>query len=437
MIKVGLGRLKLYENNPRKNNNAIDKVAKSIEEFGFRVPIIIDKTDTIICGHTRYFAALEIGLEEAPCIVVDDLTDEKIRAFRIVDNKCSEFAEWDDDLLQAELALIDDIDMSEFGFDEDVDFDEIEIDNSPAKGSLREKYIAPPFSVIDTRSGEWQDRKRLWGKILNSEKGRKSCLLTESLRNLEKKHGMKANGTSVFDPVLCETLINWFCPKNGKIIDPFAGGSVRGIVSVFLGRKYAGIDIRDEQIIENIKQFEKITNLTDVNGNALQRPEWICGDSMEMDNLVNGEFDFILTCPPYADLEVYSDNPNDISTMKYPSFRAAYFEIIKKTVAKLKENAFAAVVVGEVRDKKGFYRSFVPDTIDAFKNAGMEYYNEAVLLNAIGTGAIRVNKTFGAKRKLIKTHQNVLVFVKGKPEKIKLETVDYDINALKDAGFDG
>lgn len=104
-----------YENNPRKNKNAVDYVAKSIKEFGFKNPIIIDKNNVIVAGHTRVLAAKKLGLKEVPTIMADDLTDEQIKAFRLADNKVAEFTEWDDDLLKLELDDID-IDMADFGF---------------------------------------------------------------------------------------------------------------------------------------------------------------------------------------------------------------------------------------------------------------------------------------------------------------------------------
>ena len=106
-----------YEKNPRKNDEAVEKVAASIREFGFKVPIVIDKDNVIVAGHTRLKAAEAAGMDEVPCIVADDLTDEQIKAFRLADNKTAEFASWDFDLLTGELQDITDIDMSEFGFD--------------------------------------------------------------------------------------------------------------------------------------------------------------------------------------------------------------------------------------------------------------------------------------------------------------------------------
>ena len=117
IIYKKVGDLIPYEKNPRKNDKAVKYVAKSIEEFGFKQPIIIDRDNVVVCGHTRLMATKQLGIEEVPCIVADDLTDEQIKAFRLADNKVSEQAEWDIGLLNEELDDILNVDMSDFGFD--------------------------------------------------------------------------------------------------------------------------------------------------------------------------------------------------------------------------------------------------------------------------------------------------------------------------------
>ena len=127
IVEKGIKDIKPYEKNPRKNDSAVDAVANSIKEFGFRVPVVIDKDNVIVCGHTRYKAAKKLGLDKVPCVVADDLTDEQIKAYRLADNKVSELAEWDIDLLGEELDGIFDIDMSDFGFDLTEEEEETEI----------------------------------------------------------------------------------------------------------------------------------------------------------------------------------------------------------------------------------------------------------------------------------------------------------------------
>lgn len=110
--------IKPYEKNPRKNDEAVKYVAESIREFGFKVPIVIDDDHVIVAGHTRWKAAKKLGLEEVPCVIADDLTEEQIKAFRLADNKVAEKAEWDFDLLFVELDDIVDLDMTAFGFED-------------------------------------------------------------------------------------------------------------------------------------------------------------------------------------------------------------------------------------------------------------------------------------------------------------------------------
>jgi DNA modification methylase len=267
---------------------------------------------------------------------------------------------------------------------------------------LRDQFIEPPFSVLDTKSGNWQRRKKLWSSLgIKSEIGRDSVVIN---MDTTKKDKNTASYVSIFDPALCEVLYKWFCNENGEILDPFAGGSVRGIVANKLGYKYTGIDIRQEQIDSNREQG---LNILEVDN----QPNWYCGDSNEVLENFNKEFDFVFSCPPYADLEVYSDLKGDISNKPYQEFLSLYESIIAKSCKLLKNGALACFVVGEVRDKKGNYIGFVPDTIRAFEKCGMKFYNEAILLNAIASASMRANGNMKSK-KLVKVHQNILTFKK-------------------------
>lgn len=231
------------------------------------------------------------------------------------------------------------------------------------------------------------------------------------------------SGTSIFDPVLCELAYRWWCPQAGRVLDPFAGGSVRGIMAARLGRAYAGVDLRQEQADANYAQAEWLCQDADL--------EWAVGDSRGVAGLLPGEYDFVFSCPPYADLERYSDDPRDLSTMDYPAFLEAYREIIAASCAMLRDDRFACFVVGDVRDRAtGCYRGFVGDTVEAFRAAGLELYNEAVLVTAVGSLPIRVGKQFSGYRKLGKTHQNVLVFAKGDPARAAGACGEVDVGDL-------
>ena len=215
-------------------------------------------------------------------------------------------------------------------------------------------------------------------------------------------------GTSIFDPVLCETQYAWFSRKGDSIIDPFAGGSVRGIIAVEMGRHYKGVDLRNEQIEANIKNAEICTG---------EQPEWICGDSVNIKAIAPGEYDFMFTCPPYGSLEVYSDDPSDISNMSDDDFDKTYEKILSETVDMLKDDRFACVVVGNYRDKKGYLRDLCGLTVKAMQNAGAKYYNDFIVVTPIGSLPIRAGKAFQASRKMGRTHQYCLCFVKGDPKK--------------------
>lgn len=228
--------------------------------------------------------------------------------------------------------------------------------------------------------------------------------------------GASATGTSIFDPVLCELCYKWFIPVGGSILDPFAGGSVRGIVAATLGHAYTGIDLSARQIAANEAQAAGLCGAI--------KPTWIVGDSREVAALLklagnDGLFDFVFACPPYYDLEVYSEDQRDLSVCSWLEFCDGYGRIITACVERLKLNRFAVFVIGDVRDKEGFYRKLPQLTVDCFEKAGMKLYNAAVLLTAVGSLPIRVGKQFSSGRKLGNTHQHVLCFFKGDPRKIK------------------
>jgi hypothetical protein len=216
-------------------------------------------------------------------------------------------------------------------------------------------------------------------------------------------------GTSIFDPVICEIAYRWFCPADGVVLDPFAGGSVRGIVASHLGRRYVGIELRAEQVEANIGQLPLARE---------PKPLWIQGDARCLDDYVGStEADMVFSCPPYWNLELYSEDPADLSNMPLPEFMAAYKTIIAKSAARLKPDRFAVWVVSDVRDEDGCYINLPGRSVEAFEAAGLRLYNEAVLVTAVGSLPIRVRRQFEGARKLGRTHQNVLIFVKGDPRK--------------------
>ena len=299
--------------------------------------------------------------------------------------------------------------ISETAQDKDLFGNEIE-----KKTILRDRFIEPPFTILDSKQGNWQRRKRIWKDLgMRSEVGRETT--TKGSNSFASKHGlthqsestqkiMEIGTISIFDPALCEVLYTWFCIEGGKILDPFAGGSVRGVVANYLGYKYTGIDIRKAQIDSNIEQGIEILE-------SNQQPNWIIGDANKVLDTIDEEFDFVFSCPPYGDLEVYSDLEDDISNMEYSKFLESYTEIIDKSCKLLKKGSYACFVIGDFRDKKGNYRGFVADTIKAFQNCGIPFYNDAVYVQPTGSASMRANGQM-RNQKLVKIHQNVLVFRK-------------------------
>ena len=693
----------------------VAQIAGSIRAFGFNAPILLDAQGGVLAGHGRLMAARQLGLATVPCVRLRHLTPNEARAYLIADNRLGETGGtgWDWELLRAELAdlqAVAEVPLELLGFTPG-DLDPARnVDRAAEAASLASRFMGVPFSVLNAREGWWKERRRSWLALgIQSELGRageggagsKGLLFATSSQPPEvydQKNALEAQlgrpltwaefferqpekkgmgSTSIFDPVLCELAYRWFSPPGGLVLDPFAGGSVRGVVAGWLGRRYVGIDIRAEQVEANRAQAESIfapgttttesvpvfepdaltpverrggvwfkrddlfwfkgdpranggkvravlrlakraqglvacgdrvstqiprvgvlasllglsarihtatgettegmaeaeaagavlvrheagylsvlkararedaaargwceipwacecpeaiaavrpqaanlpremkrlvvcvgsgTSLsgilhgladagiqvpvlgvmvggppqerlarlappgwaaqvelvpaqeeefrrpavrTEFEGVALDpyyeakaipflregdclwvvgsrpveaapiriEPDWIVGDARDADTLVEADADFVFSCPPYADLEVYSEAANDLSHVAreqgYEAFLETYRAAIAAACSRLKPDRFAAFVVGDMRDKSGVFRGFVGDTVEAFRAAGLGLYNEAILVTAAGSLAMRTGAQFAATRKLGRTHQQLLVFVKG------------------------
>lgn len=174
---LSLGEIRPYENNPRNNDEAVDYVANSIKEFGFKVPIIIDENNVIVAGHTRLKAAEKLGLEKAPCIRADDLTEKQVKAFRLADNKVGEIATWDLEKLNIELENIN-LDMSEFGFE--INIDEVELEEEK-ENPYTQKVDIPQYQM----TGECPDISELYDTSKVEEL--KSLVNSSSVTSEQKK----------------------------------------------------------------------------------------------------------------------------------------------------------------------------------------------------------------------------------------------------------
>ncbi|EHA4047095.1 TPA: chromosome partitioning protein ParB [Enterococcus faecalis] len=434
--KMKLSDLKPAPYNPRielkSGMTEYENLKNSLLEFGFvDPPIFNQQTGCLVGGHQRVAVAIDLGFKEVETSIVDlPLKKEKILNIALNNLEGS----WDEEKLTV---LLEDLESDELlltGFSQSElddllsDLDEIEtladkVKANPVNSNLFDSFLFPPFSYLDTKTKRWLDRKKQWKELgIKSELGREDNLVFSA--NLQAP-GLE--GTSIFDPVLCELGYRWFTPKTkSNIFDPFAGGSVRGIVAKVLGHNYTGIDLRAEQVSANYANAREI-GLSDIN--------WICDDSLDIDEHIENESqDLLFTCPPYADLEVYSDDERDISNMSYEEFAEAYSEILKRSARKLKDNRFAVVTISDVRDKKGFYRDLTGLTKQAFSKEGLFFYNDMILLNTAGSAALRARQSMN-NRKVVRIHQNVLVFYKGNPQKISkhfeaLETLDDELETV-------
>ena len=402
--------LKPYEKNPRIiTKEAYDRLKKSIQDLGYHQRIVCQPNGDVVGGHQRLKVFEELGIKEAKVLIPDrELTRDEFRRLLIQDNL--PFGSHDFSMLAADFEIEELLDwgMPESWLIGKTEEEKKEDEKKEPTVSLADRFGIPPFSVFNAREGWWQARKFAWtAKGIDSEVGR-NAPAGGSPDMIARQNG--ESGTSIFDPVLCEIAYRWFCAEGGTILDPFAGGSVRGIVAGALSRKYVGVDLRQEQIDANRAQAFKIK--------TAETPKWVCGDSQEIGTLAEGvEADFIFSCLPYADLEKYSDDHRDLSNMGYREFIAAYRRIIGASCMMLKQDRFACFVVGEVRAKGGAYYNFVGDTIKAFIDAGLDYYNEAILVTPCGSVATRAATPFIKSRKLGRTHQTVLIFCKGDPKR--------------------
>jgi DNA modification methylase len=431
--------IKEFQGNFKKRTKKeIEQIIISILKFGFSFPFFIWQNEGnywCLDGHGRILALMVMAkhyyaLDENGKLYVRNDPPPPIPELPIVFIEAENEAEAKQKMLRlnSQYGVIDLEGFRQFIEGLQIEWGDLALPNGgliqlpalfPGEGdhrSLAERFIVPPLSVFRVASGYWQERKKAWISLgIQSEKGRSDAMLSHMAALAKKASGSTLPSESIFDPVLCEIMYRWFCPEGGKILDPFAGGSVRGVIAGCLGFDYTGIDLRQEQVEANQAQIDIAKD---------RKPIWLCGDSRDMDTLLPSGFeaDFVFSCPPYADLEVYSKQPEDLSNMDYPGFRAAYWDIIAKACSRLKEDSFAVFVVGEARSKQtGHYYGLVPDTVKAFEDAGVHFYNEMILVTQIAAKALTAAEGFIKSRKIGKIHQNILVFVKGDPVKAALK----------------
>jgi DNA modification methylase len=475
-----------HPNNPRRHpQNQRDVVAASFDELGQIAPVILNVNNGyLVDGEERSWLALAQAEDVEVEAVWVDLTEvEHLKALTYLDAS-SALAEYDRDSLDTLLREVnsDSVAIQQMLSDlpSDAGLFPDELVEPIVHPTLADRFIVPPFSVLDARQGYWQERKRQWLALgIRGELGRGSATgdgsagdtrtgrasgdydgghawigSTKNGRSPARTFGQdlmhgenykfaqsqnaqldgklqralgayaaigggtqergqgSVTGTSIFDPVLAELAYRWFCFPGGHVLDPFAGECTKGIVAAVLGCGYTGVELRQEQVDANVIQAREIG----------VSPNWITGDSSKLEILlpVGVQYDMIFTSPPYYDLEIYSDDEADSSAFEdYELFMAFYRTVFQQAISRLRDNRFLVVKVGEIRDKRGIYRNFVGNNISTFIDLGLNYYNEAILVTAVGSLPVRVGKQFSSGRKLGKTHQNILVFYKGNPKEIK------------------
>lgn len=366
--ELPLADLTRFPGNARRGN--VEEIRASLRRNGQYRALVVrqcpDGQHVILAGNHTADALQAEGHADARCEVIG-CTDDEARRINLADNRTGELPDPDtgeryDDEALAELLAALDGDLEGTGFDvyglDDL-ADALGRDEPGAGGgaganpepeqnpTLAERFLIPPFSVLDARQGWWRERKRQWISLgIRSELGRGARAFSgqESLNSLlygsrhvsdpayyaKKRKGHDAtpaaddtdagytSGTSVFDPVLCELAYRWFSPPDGHVIDPFAGGSVRGLVAAMLGRTYAGNDLSTDQVGANAEQAGDFAARGLIGHDQIT---WTVGDSAAWVTTLEPESaDLIFTCPPYLWLERYSEDPADLSTMTEGKF---------------------------------------------------------------------------------------------------------------------
>ena len=404
--KVKITAVKTNTANPRIiKDSKFKKLKTSLKDFPQMLklrPIVVDENNIILGGNMRFKACQELKLKEVYIVKAEDLTAAQKEEFIIKDNVG--FGEWDWDILGNEWDINK---LEEWGLD-GFPFDAIE--EKEEHNKLQDIFIVPPFSILDTKQGYWLDRKKYWKNLIGDNGETRENLISDFY------------GTSILDPVLAEISNRWFGIDNGNTFDCFAGDSVFGYVSDALGNKFTGIELRQEQ--------------ADLNNERLKgsKSKYICDDGVNvLKHIPAASQDLLFSCPPYYDLEVYSELENDASNQNnYKDFLKIINKAFTGAIKCLKEDRFAVIVVGDIRDEKGFYYGFVDDVKNIFLQNGVQVYNEMIIAESLGTLPQRVGRYMN-NRKIGKCHQNVLVFYKGNPKNIKNNYKKLDFTNLDES----
>jgi ParB/RepB/Spo0J family partition protein len=440
-----------YQLLPPLSSGELDDLRASIKEKGVLVPIIFDQDGNVIDGHHRLMICNELGISDFPSVVRSYDSEENRRSDArmlniarrhlnqdqkrfVIIGELTDHPEDSNNSIAKRLGVSD---TTVGKIRKTLELDNVDRVGADGKvysakrksGSAITKFGVPPFSILDSSSGRWLERKKWWRDWgIESEVARDASAFSygKGTDPISVQMAHVNNDISLFDPVLTELMVKWFSPDGGLVYDPFAGGPVRGVVSAALGRHYIGCELRDVQVeanranavaLERLKMFEPEFH-----------PKWICDDSSKV--TVPKDIDMILTCPPYFDLEVYSDDDADLSNMSFDDFSKLYFDIFQRSVANMVDDSFVVVVIGNSRDWRGNLRDLTGLTVRALEKAGCNYYTDFVLKTPVGSSAVRLPQ-FEQGRKSIRLHQSVIVAVKGSgmkaAKRCPLEEVGFEV----------
>lgn len=418
--KADLGALIEHPSNPRRGD--MDALAGPVETNGFYGAIVAQRsTGRVLAGNHRHRHLRANGVTRGPVIWLD-VDDDTAMRILLADNRTGDLAGYDDRTLADLLTQMESLDGTGYtGEDVEEILARLTAEQQPdghpgviqpGDGTrLAERWIVPPLSVLDGRQGYWRDRKEAWNTAypaLNDTTGRvnigaKHFTALADREDPVSKYVADRQGAkvSIFDPVLAEVAYHWWTRPDALIYDPFAGGPARGVVARHLGRRYHGQDIRPEQVKTNQALYPQWAD------------SWVCADST---TTAPPTCDFIFTCPPYGDLEVYSDNPGDISNKAWGEFCDLYREALRRAGASLATDRFASIVVGNYKDNRNL-RDMVTLTIEAMEAAGLTYYADTIQVMPVGVFAILSSGAFPKTRRPMNTHQYLLTFLKGNVKK--------------------
>ena len=408
-----ISEIREWSKNPRIiGGKKFEDLITSMDRFGYVDQIVINTDGELIGGHARLQKLKQDG-ETSVSVRTPDrkLNEAEFNELAIRLNK-NIAGEWDFDAL---LKDFDSGDLTDWGFDE-LDFSDISTDISPTineeeiNEKLTEVFIIPPFSILDTRQGYWLERKQMWKSLINDNGESRESTLYKSKGDPVSEKIRNTGTVSILDPVLAEISLKWFNINGGKAFDCFAGDSVFGFVSSYLGHNFTGIELRKQQVDLNQKRIDQTKT----------KSRYICDDGQNVGKHIKPETqDLLFSCPPYFNLEVYSDLPDDASNQgSYGDFMLIIENAFSDAIKCLKNDRFAIIVCGDIRTKKGDYHRFPDHLKDLFIKNGMVLYNELILVEPISTSRLRARPNMRT-RKVVKTHQNVLVFYKGDMKKIK------------------